>query len=45
MLALRTFSTEQEAVTLANDSPYGLGHAVMSTDVERAERVGNLLQV
>ena len=30
---------EEEAVRLANDSPYGLGHAVLSADEARADRV------
>lgn len=32
---------EEEAITLANDSQYGLGGAVFSTDEERAKRVAN----
>jgi succinate-semialdehyde dehydrogenase / glutarate-semialdehyde dehydrogenase len=34
---------EDEAVALANDSPFGLGGAVFSSDVARAERVGRRL--
>uniref|UniRef100_UPI0005540B16 aldehyde dehydrogenase family protein n=2 Tax=Brevibacterium album TaxID=417948 RepID=UPI0005540B16 len=34
-------SSEEEAVELANDTPFGLGSAVFSEDVERAERVGS----
>ena len=34
-------SSEEEAVKLANDTPYGLGSYVMSTDPEQAERVAN----
>jgi succinate-semialdehyde dehydrogenase/glutarate-semialdehyde dehydrogenase len=33
--------SEEEAVKLANDTPYGLGSYVMSTDPEQAERVAN----
>ncbi|MGO2577046.1 MAG: NAD-dependent succinate-semialdehyde dehydrogenase [Brevibacterium aurantiacum] len=34
-------SSEEEAVELANDTPFGLGAAVFSNDLERAERVGS----
>ncbi|WP_344338331.1 aldehyde dehydrogenase family protein, partial [Brevibacterium salitolerans] len=34
-------SSEDEAVELANDTPFGLGAAVFSEDLERAERVGS----
>jgi succinate-semialdehyde dehydrogenase/glutarate-semialdehyde dehydrogenase len=37
-------SSEQEAVSLANDTPYGLGAAVFSTDPERAMAVGDQLE-
>ena len=36
-----TFKTEEEAVKLANDTPYGLGARVMSNDKERAHRVAS----
>ena len=39
VLSVRTFDTEDEALELANDSPYGLAHAVMSADTERCDRV------
>ena len=39
VLAIRTFETEEEAIALANDTPYGLAHAVMSADERRCERV------
>jgi betaine-aldehyde dehydrogenase len=44
VLALRSFETEEEAVTLANDSPYGLGGAVFSADLDRCERVARNLR-
>mmetsp|Transcript_14593 Transcript_14593/g.37780 ORF Transcript_14593/g.37780 Transcript_14593/m.37780 type:complete len:407 (-) Transcript_14593:262-1482(-) len=44
VLCVQTFETEAEAVALANDSPYGLGHAVMSADMQRCERVADLLE-
>jgi succinate-semialdehyde dehydrogenase/glutarate-semialdehyde dehydrogenase len=36
---------EDEAVTLANDTVYGLGGTVISRDVERAERIAAALDV
>ncbi|MGO1434831.1 MAG: NAD-dependent succinate-semialdehyde dehydrogenase [Canibacter sp.] len=38
-------SSDEEAVELANSSPYGLGSVVMCDDLERAERVGDQLDV
>ena len=43
VLAVHTFETEEEAIALANDSPYGLGHAVMSSDEARCARVAAAL--
>lgn len=37
------FKNEDEAVTLANDSPYGLSSSVWSADLERADRVARRL--
>lgn len=37
--------TEEEAVALANDTPFGLAASVFSEDVERARRVGAQLDV
>jgi succinate-semialdehyde dehydrogenase/glutarate-semialdehyde dehydrogenase len=34
-------SSEEEAVELANDTPFGLGSYVFSTDPDQAERVAN----
>ncbi len=36
--------SDEEAVTLANDTPFGLGSAVFSDDLERAERVGSKIE-
>lgn len=38
-------SSDEEAINLANSSPYGLGSIVICDDLERAERVGNQLDV
>ena len=39
VVCVRPFKTEDEAITVANDSRFGLGAAVMSADLDRAERV------
>ncbi|KAL9326474.1 hypothetical protein ACSQ67_007119 [Phaseolus vulgaris] len=39
VLCVKTFSTEEEAIALANDTVYGLGSAVISNDLERCERI------
>jgi betaine-aldehyde dehydrogenase len=44
VLAVRTFQSEEEAIARANDSPFGLAAAVMSGDLERAERVARAMQ-
>merc|ERR1711974_6379 len=44
VLAVRTFSTEEQAIREANDSPYGLGAAVMSSDPSRCDRVVKALR-
>jgi succinate-semialdehyde dehydrogenase/glutarate-semialdehyde dehydrogenase len=36
--------TEDDAVRLANDTPFGLGSSVFSADVDRARRVGDRLE-
>ncbi|WP_404937550.1 aldehyde dehydrogenase family protein [Pseudomonas sp. JDS08PS003] len=44
VLCVRSFSSEQEALELANDSEFGLVASVVGADVENAERVANALQ-
>lgn len=38
-------SSDAEAIALANSSPYGLGSVIICDDLERAEQVGNQLDV
>lgn len=40
VLAITTFSTEEEALAIANDTPYGLGAGVWSRDGNTAYRMG-----
>ncbi|XP_075497517.1 aminoaldehyde dehydrogenase 2, peroxisomal-like [Primulina tabacum] len=44
VLCVKTFSTEEEAIELANDTKYGLGSAVLSQDSERCERLTEAFQ-
>ncbi|MEU2086020.1 aldehyde dehydrogenase family protein [Streptomyces albus] len=44
ILTVETFRTEDEAVTLANDTEYGLAGAVFSGDTARARRVAARLR-
>ena len=41
ILTVETFTTEDEAVALANDTPFGLGSYVFTTDDEQALRVAD----
>ncbi|KXJ88462.1 aldehyde dehydrogenase [Microdochium bolleyi] len=44
IVPLLEFDTEEEAITRANSSDYGLGGSVWSKDLPRAERVASQLQ-
>ena len=44
VLAVTTFKNEEEALQIANDTPYGLGAGVWSRDGSRAYRMGRAIQ-
>lgn len=44
VMSLLPFDTEEEAIVLANDTPYGLGSGVFTQNVARAHRVSSRLQ-
>ena len=44
VLTLQTFTDEQEAIELANSTPYGLSAIVYTSSQERAERVGRAVR-
>ena len=44
VLCVLPFKTEEEAVTLANDSPYGLSGSLWTRDIGRALRVARAIQ-
>lgn len=44
VVVILPFDTEEEAIQRANDTAYGLGAAVFTTDLERAHRVASELE-
>jgi aldehyde dehydrogenase (NAD+) len=44
VLAVIPFDTEEEAIRIANDSPYGLAGNVMSGSLERSQRVASRIR-
>ena len=44
VLVMIPFADEAEAITIANDSPYGLAGYIQSLDIERAHRVSRQLR-
>ena len=45
VVVVHSVNSDEEAIEVANDSPYGLGGAVFGGDPERAEAVGEGLEV
>ncbi len=45
VLAMTEFETEEEVIILANDSKYGLGASIWTSNLSRAHRVSRLLKV
>lgn len=43
VLTIQPFATEEEAITMANDTEYGLSASVFTNDEKRATRLGNAL--
>jgi aldehyde dehydrogenase (NAD+) len=45
VVAVIPFDSEEEAVRIANDSPYGLAGYIQTSDLKRAHRVAQALEV
>ena len=39
VLPIILFATEEEAIQIANDTPYGLGASIFTSDIEKAKRI------
>ena len=44
LVTMTPFDTEEEAIALANDTPYGLTNYIQTTDKSRARRVARRLR-
>ncbi len=44
VITVQTFLDEEEAVSLANGTPYGLAAGILSADIERTKRVAKVLR-
>lgn len=44
LVTIMPFDTEEEAIALANDVPYGLASTVWSSDIDRIMRIGKRLE-
>ena len=44
VLSIMSYDTEDEAIAIANDTPFGLAGFVQSPDLERARRVANAIR-
>ncbi len=44
VLCMIPYDTEEEAIAIANDNPYGLSSYIQSSDIERARKVGRQMR-
>ncbi len=44
VLCLIPYDTEEEAIAIANDNPYGLSSYIQSSDIDRARKVGRKMR-